>query len=289
MSFGDFLKAATLGPLAPVIGGTGAALSDLGMGLYSAKMAGDEAAANRAFQANMSNTSYQRAANDLAKAGLNRILAVGSGATTPGGATALVPDLGGSFSRGLSAASSAVSASSQSRLQSEQIKLIQDQATNQRADTDLKINQGQLAQSQAALNWANASQAAANTKNLGLQVPNLMAMPDFTKAQTNASRADAALKASQKTSTDKDVDIKTLPAIPGSVADAFLSSVRAARDRLFPSSARSASGFLDSVSNFMSDHFSRLRDLENLSRNPAQYRKEHDVKSKPDPYRNFRR
>lgn len=50
-----------------------------------------EAQKQRDWATNMSNTAFQRAAKDLQAAGLNRILALGSPAATPGGAAATSP------------------------------------------------------------------------------------------------------------------------------------------------------------------------------------------------------
>lgn len=66
----------------------------------------DQAAINRQFQTEMSNTAYQRAANDLRAAGLNPILAVGAQAHSPAGAAGSGFSSAGSAARG-SAGSSA--------------------------------------------------------------------------------------------------------------------------------------------------------------------------------------
>lgn len=69
----------------------------------SAEASAGLSARQMAFQEDMSNTAYQRSAADLEKAGLNRILALGSPASTPSGSVGQVPDFGASSARGAEA------------------------------------------------------------------------------------------------------------------------------------------------------------------------------------------
>lgn len=85
--------------------GLGSALGNLGSSLISGLFGQSSARDQMDFQRNMANTQYTRAARDLERAGLNRILALGSPAAAPSGASASMPDarMGDAYVSGSSA------------------------------------------------------------------------------------------------------------------------------------------------------------------------------------------
>lgn len=95
-----------------------------------------EAKRNRLFQLYMSNTAYQRAAADLDKAGLNRVLALGSPASTPSGAMFTAPKLDLDPIAAASAAQAIKQQKAQTKFLEEQEKLAKDQQDKTKAETE---------------------------------------------------------------------------------------------------------------------------------------------------------
>ena len=109
------------------------ALATIGASYWQNRQAKKRAREQMRFQEDMSNTAYQRAMEDMRKAGLNPILAGKlGGASTPTGAMAATPDIAGSVNK-------AFSTQNLKKLQNAQVQSAVSSAKN--IDQQARLNQ----------------------------------------------------------------------------------------------------------------------------------------------------
>lgn len=142
--------AGVLGPIGDVLGG-----------VFQLAGAGSAARRNREFQERMSSTAYQRAVKDMRLAGLNPALAYSQGgASSPGGATADVPNV---LSGAVASAFQAKRIGAEVNQMRHQNDLMDTQATLADAQRDKAIQERAESQSRVLLNQAMTAKARADS------------------------------------------------------------------------------------------------------------------------------
>lgn len=191
--------------------------------IATAHSARSEASKNRAFQIGMSNTAYQRAANDLEKAGLNRILALGNAASTPSGNVSDVPDYAANLASGTQANAAKKHAQLAENKNEAEISLIRDQAnaasaSARQADAQARFadtNSNQLTSMLPYLQAESAARTAAANAQAGFNIASAR------QANAQAANLENIGKGTQKFGEGVDVITETTKKAPQTLLDFF--------------------------------------------------------------------
>lgn len=143
------------------------------------------------FQEHMSSSAYQRAAVDLDKAGLNRVLAVGNPASSPAGASlpSSVPALGSSFNTGRVAGAQAANLKSQTDLNLANVGLVQQSTAKAEAETAESLQRALTGASQQRLNDANRVLSELSATKTPYEIQHLLAQVRSLDASAGAAGA----------------------------------------------------------------------------------------------------
>lgn len=166
-----------------------------------------EALANREFQREMSNTSYQRAVKDMLASGLNPMLAYSQGgASTPSGSAASAPSAAPMGNKGTAAAQAGAAAAQMQNTQADTaVKLANERnlnadTENKKAELAGKQGSGQLNDAQVAnlranttLALANVDVAAQTKEKVIAEVNKVLAEEKQITAQTALTRVNEIL------------------------------------------------------------------------------------------------
>lgn len=153
-----------------------------------------QAQQQEAFQAQMSNTAYQRATADMKAAGLNPMLAYSQGgATTPGGAQAVMGNAAGA---GVSSATQALDTMGRIQNQFAQGDLINAEAQKTRADTLNAYLQGPKIEAETGQAVSSSRQAAMAAAATEAGIKGILADSDV-KENTVGSRTSSAASDAQ--------------------------------------------------------------------------------------------
>lgn len=196
-----------MNPLSFLGSPAGAVAGDLGGSVISGLFNAREADKNRDWQTAMSNTAYQRAAGDLEAAGLNRILALGSPASTPGGSSASIssPSLGSTMTNAKVAHQNiAVGKENEALIKEQRGKTIADtalsgaQRENVITDTALKLAQTDWQTASTALQWKNILKVTQDIEESKARTGNYVAdtavkneLPAYWSALARSTGAEA--------------------------------------------------------------------------------------------------